>query len=95
LTGKFIEVWRQKEAALHSSKLTRLLLANSAHEIRTPLNAIINYFEIALDKPIDQEARKNIAKVHSASKSLIDVINDLLEFTQTGKRRTSIKNGRM
>jgi light-regulated signal transduction histidine kinase (bacteriophytochrome) len=46
--GKFIEVWRQKEAALQNSQLTRLLLANSAHEVRTPLNAIINYLEIAL-----------------------------------------------
>jgi light-regulated signal transduction histidine kinase (bacteriophytochrome) len=46
--GKFIEVWRQKEAALQNSQLTKLLLANSAHEVRTPLNAIINYLEIAL-----------------------------------------------
>jgi len=38
--GKFIEVWRQKEAALQSSQLTRLLLANSAHEVRTPLNQL-------------------------------------------------------
>jgi light-regulated signal transduction histidine kinase (bacteriophytochrome) len=51
--GKFIEVWRQKEAALHSSQLTRLLLANSAHEVRTPLNAIINYLEIALEGSLD------------------------------------------
>jgi light-regulated signal transduction histidine kinase (bacteriophytochrome) len=48
--GKFIEVWRQKEAALQNSQLTKLLLANSAHEVRTPLNAIINYLEIALGK---------------------------------------------
>lgn len=39
--GKFIEVWRQKEAAVQSSQLTRLLLSNSAHEVRTPLNAIM------------------------------------------------------
>lgn len=30
--GKFIAVWRQKEAALKSSQLTRLLLANASHE---------------------------------------------------------------
>lgn len=46
--GKFIEVWRLKEAALQNSQLTKLLLANSAHEVRTPLNAIINYLEIAM-----------------------------------------------
>lgn len=81
--GKFIEVWRQKEAALHNSQLTRLLLANSAHEVRTPLNAIINYLEIALEGALDHETRENLAKSHSASKSLIYVINDLLDLTKT------------
>ena len=81
--GKFIEVWRQKEVALQSVPLTRLLLANTAHEVRTPLNAIINYLEIALEGSIDQETRENLAKSHSASKSLIYVINDLLDLTKT------------
>ncbi|KAL7951615.1 hypothetical protein V8C42DRAFT_304633 [Trichoderma barbatum] len=81
--GKFIEVWREKEAALQNTRLTRLLLANSAHEVRTPLNAIINYLEIALEGSLDQETRENLAKSHSASKSLIYVINDLLDLTKT------------
>ncbi|KAK0628805.1 hypothetical protein B0T17DRAFT_167415 [Bombardia bombarda] len=90
--GKFIEVWRQKEAALQSSRLTRLLLANSAHEVRTPLNAIINYLEIALEGSLDQETRDNLARSHSASKSLIYVINDLLDLTMTEEGQDLIKD---
>ncbi|KAH7319694.1 hypothetical protein B0I35DRAFT_478022 [Stachybotrys elegans] len=90
--GKFIEVWRQKEAALESSKLTRLLLANSAHEVRTPLNAIINYLEIALEGSLDQETRENLARSHSASKSLIYVINDLLDLTKTEQGQHLVKD---
>lgn len=89
--GKFIEVWRQKEAALQSSQLTRLLLANSAHEVRTPLNAIINYLEIALEGVLDQETRENLSRSHSASKSLIYVINDLLDLTKTEEGGPLIK----
>jgi light-regulated signal transduction histidine kinase (bacteriophytochrome) len=106
--GKFIEVWRQKEAALQNSQLTRLLLANSAHEFRTPLNAIISksifpsrllpltkalqdYLEIALEGAIDEETRENLAKSHSASKSLIYVINDLLDLTKTEEGGELIK----
>ena len=89
--GKFIEVWRQKEAALQSSQLTRLLLANSAHEVRTPLNAIINYLEIALEGSLDHETRENLSKSHSASKSLIYVINDLLDLTKTEEGGALIK----
>ncbi|USW48023.1 Putative phytochrome, signal transduction response regulator, receiver domain, GAF [Septoria linicola] len=90
--GKFIEVWRQKEAALQNSQLTRLLLANSAHEVRTPLNAIINYLEIALEGTLDQETRENLAKSHSASKSLIYVINDLLDLTKTEEGGELVKD---
>lgn len=91
-SGKFIEVWRQKEAAIQNSKLTRLLLANSAHEVRTPLNAIINYLEIALEGSLDQETRENLAKSHSASKSLIYVINDLLDLTKTEEGQNLVKD---
>ncbi|KAL8991687.1 MAG: hypothetical protein Q9169_007746 [Polycauliona sp. 2 TL-2023] len=90
--GKFIEVWRQKEQAVQNTQLTRLLLANSAHEVRTPLNAIINYLEIALEGTIDQDTRENLAKSHSASKSLIYVINDLLDLTKTEEGQDLIKD---
>ena len=90
--GKFIEVWRQKEQALQNSQLTKLLLANSAHEVRTPLNAIINYLEIAMEGTLDQETRENLLKSHSASKSLIYVINDLLDLTKTEEGHNLVKD---
>ncbi|EPS41541.1 hypothetical protein H072_4535 [Dactylellina haptotyla CBS 200.50] len=90
--GKFIEVWRQKEAALQTSQLTRILLANASHEVRTPLNAIINYLEIALEGPLDAETRENLSRSHSASKSLIYVINDLLDLTRTEEGHNLIKD---
>ncbi|KAG0124697.1 GAF domain-like protein [Tuber indicum] len=62
----FIEVWRQKETALQTSQLTRLLLANAPHEVRTPLDAIINCLEIALESPLDNETRDNLMRSHSA-----------------------------
>ncbi|KAI1319820.1 hsp90-like protein [Xylariaceae sp. FL0255] len=86
--GKFIEVWRQKEAALQSSRLTKLLLA----KVRTPLNHIINYLEIALEGSLDHETRENLSKSHSASKSLIYVINDLLDLTQTEEGKNLVKD---
>ena len=81
--GKFIDVWRQKEAAIQNSQITRVLLANSAHEVRTPFNAIINYLEIALEGDLDSETRENLSISYSASRSLIYVINDLLDLTAT------------
>jgi hypothetical protein len=60
--------------------------------VRTPLNAIINYLEIALEGTLDKETRENLAKSHSASKSLIYVINDLLDLTKTEEGQELIKD---
>ncbi|VDB85582.1 unnamed protein product [Peniophora sp. CBMAI 1063] len=80
--GKFIEVWRQKETALQTTKLTNLLLSNAGHEVRTPLNHIINCLELALNGSLDLETRTNLSQSHAASKSLLFTINDLLDLTR-------------
>ncbi|TVY58946.1 Phytochrome-like protein cph1 [Lachnellula cervina] len=82
LYGRFIEVWRQKEAIVQKNKMTRLLIRNAGHEVRTPLNSIINYLEVALEETLDESARLHLQKSLQASKSLIYVVNDLLRLTE-------------
>ncbi|KAF8208675.1 hypothetical protein K438DRAFT_1573576 [Mycena galopus ATCC 62051] len=90
--GKFIEVWRQKENALQTTRLTNLLLSNASHEVRTPLNHIINYLEMALNGPLDDETRDNLNRSHAASKSLLFTINDLLDLTRLESGNTTSFN---
>ncbi|KAJ5613649.1 hypothetical protein N7528_007303 [Penicillium herquei] len=85
--GKFIQVWKQKDILKRNSQLTRLLLANSAHEFRTPLNAVINYLEIAMEGTLDDETREHLVRSSTASKSLVYIINDLLDLaTENGQQ---------
>ncbi|KAE8227122.1 hypothetical protein CF319_g372 [Tilletia indica] len=85
--GKFISVWRQREQAIQHNQMNKLLLSNASHEVRTPLNHIINYLELALDGPLDTDTRDNLSKSHLASKSLLFVINDLLDLTRQEEGR--------
>ncbi|MBW0490223.1 hypothetical protein O181_029938 [Austropuccinia psidii MF-1] len=80
--GKFIDVWRQKEAAVHNNQLQALLLSNASHEVRTPLHQILSTLELALDGPLDDDTRDNLSKSYSASRALVHVINDLLDLTK-------------
>lgn len=57
-----------------------------------PLNVIINHLEIALEGSLEEETRDSLAKSHSASKSLIYVINNLLDLTMAGEGREVTKN---
>jgi light-regulated signal transduction histidine kinase (bacteriophytochrome) len=82
LYGRFIEIWRRKESVTQNSRMTRLLLRNSGHEMRTPLNAIVNYLEMALDTEVDYSTREILANARKASRSLIYVIDDLLNLTK-------------
>jgi CheY-like chemotaxis protein len=47
---------------------------------------VVNYLEIALERELDQETKEIITQSHSASKSLIYVIDDLLHLTTSGYR---------
>ncbi|OCK81591.1 hypothetical protein K432DRAFT_442245 [Lepidopterella palustris CBS 459.81] len=85
--GKFVEVWREKEKTVLDSRMKRILLLNASHEVRTPLNAVINYLEIALERPLDPSIKDALEKSHTASKSLVHVIDNLLDITKS-------KNGR-
>ncbi|KAE9367641.1 hypothetical protein N431DRAFT_494579 [Stipitochalara longipes BDJ] len=82
LYGRFIEVWRQKEAVVQQNRMTRLLIRNAGHEVRTPLNSIINYLEAALEETLDEPARLHLQQSLQASKSLVFVVNDLLNLTE-------------
>jgi len=57
---------------------------------RTPLNAIINYLEIALEKPLDDSTKEILQKSHSASISLVYAIEDLLSITKAKDERLPI-----
>ncbi|KAF7956144.1 hypothetical protein EAE96_005064 [Botrytis aclada] len=82
LYGRFIEVWRQKEAIVQQNRMTRLLIRQAGAEVRNPLNAIIGYLEIALEEVLDDQARLYLEKSLGASRSLIFVVNDLLNLTE-------------
>ena len=52
-------------------------------KVRTPLNHIINYLEMALEGPLDDDTRESLVRSHAASRTLVHVINDLLDLTRT------------
>lgn len=73
-----LEVQREKAEA--ASKFKDQILANVSHEIRTPLNGIVGFTSLVLDSNLDAEQREQLRTVHASGKSLVDIIEDLLDF---------------
>ena len=72
----------EKDAADEANKAKSNFLANMSHEIRTPMNAILGMDEMILRETNDSKIRKYATDIHSAGKTLLSIINDILDLSK-------------
>ncbi|MDR0434807.1 MAG: response regulator [Gracilibacteraceae bacterium] len=77
-----LELKNATTAAMAANKAKGLFLANMSHEIRTPLHAIIGLTDLLLKTPMDGRQRDYTEKMRRASSVLLDIVNDILDFSQ-------------
>jgi signal transduction histidine kinase/DNA-binding response OmpR family regulator len=82
-----------KDAAEVASQAKSTFLASMSHELRTPLNAIIGYSEMLEEDAADagqDDFLPDLAKIRSAGRHLLGVINDILDLSKIEAGKTEL-----
>jgi len=83
-----IEALKQAEAA---TKAKSSFLANMSHEIRTPMNAIIGFTDVLKESELGAEQRKQLETVNRSAKSLLTLLNDILDIAKLEEGKLSLE----
>lgn len=59
-------------------------LANISHEVRTPLNGVMGMLQLMQETKVDDEQKSFLSTALHSSRSLLRVLNDLLDFIRVG-----------
>ena len=76
------ELREAKRLADQANKAKSDFLANMSHEIRTPINAVMGMDEMILRESKDANVREYAQNIDGASKTLLALINDVLDFSK-------------
>lgn len=67
-------------------------LSNMSHEIRTPLNAIVGFSQALKEENLPDSAKDEVEDIISASESLLDIVNGILDISKIEANKLEIVN---
>jgi PAS domain S-box-containing protein len=100
IEGSLLDINERKEkeqaqsdrrAAEAASQAKSQFLASMSHEIRTPMNAIMGLVELVLKTDLTFKQRDYLVKVRSASRTLLGIINDILDLSKIEANRIELE----
>jgi signal transduction histidine kinase/PAS domain-containing protein/ActR/RegA family two-component response regulator len=85
-------VLRQKrELAEAATRGKSQFLANMSHELRTPMTGVLGMLDLVLLGNLEAEQREFIDAAHSSARSLVLILNDILDMTKIEMGKFSIE----
>lgn len=77
-----LELKKEREVAIQTTRMKEQFLANMSHEIRTPLNAIMGMTRLLREKEPKPDQLKYLDAIAQSSDNLLVIINDILDISK-------------
>ncbi|MDR2761883.1 MAG: response regulator [Planctomycetaceae bacterium] len=90
---KQLEQLTLEKAAKEAADMAKSrFLAHMSHEIRTPLNGVIGVSELLMGTDLTTKQREYVNLVNISGKSLLFLINDVLDYSKIEAERLDVEN---
>ncbi len=83
------------EEARQAAKAKGEFLAVMSHELRTPLNGVLGFAQLLEGTDLDAEQRECVEEIRHSGGLLINLINDILDFTKAGSGKLVVESAEL
>ena len=81
-----------REKAEQASQAKTAFLATMSHELRTPLSGALGTLRLLSDTELESQQLDYVHIINAANTSLLDIVNDILGYSQLEAGRLNIEN---
>jgi len=91
MAAKQEELERLNVEVLEAAEEKERFFANMSHEVRTPMNGIFGMVNLLRELPLDAQCREYIDAIHASSESLLNILDDVLDYAKLNSRQLKLK----
>ena len=84
------ELNHARSAAEAGSEAKSEFIATISHELRTPINGVLGMLDALEDTRIDDEQKYHISVARDASRQLLDMVSNVLDFSQIEENKLEL-----
>ncbi|NVD97801.1 EAL domain-containing protein [Massilia sp. BJB1822] len=85
------ELKESRDAAVNMAQMKAQFAATVSHEVRTPLNGVVGMLDMLKEMHLNQRQQECVDVAWNSSRTLIDLINNILDFSKMEAGKLSLE----
>jgi signal transduction histidine kinase/ActR/RegA family two-component response regulator len=91
MAAKQEQLEKLNQDVIEAAKEKERFFANMSHEVRTPMNGIFGMVNLLLEMDLDPIQREHLETIHSSSESLLNILDDILDYAKLNAKEMPLK----